>query len=60
MVLVGMSLSLLNCYDEHILKFKVQWKSTHLLSWTHSVLISLFHVLWLCHSFKGCVLPLGS
>ena len=56
MVPVDVSLSLL-CYSEHILKLKVWWKSTCPPSWTHLVLISLCHVLGLCHSFKGCALP---
>ena len=29
-------------------------------SWTHLVLISLYHFLWLCHSFKVCALTLPS
>ena len=41
-----------------ILRLKVQWKkSTCPPSWIHLVLISLCHVLGLCHSFKGCALP---
>ena len=55
---VGVSFSLLMCYSERILRLlKVYWKSTCPLSWTHLVLISLCHVLGLCHSFKGCALP---
>ena len=57
---VGVSFSLLMCYSEHILRLKVWQKSTSLPSWTHLVLISLCHVLGLCHSFKGCALPLPS
>ena len=52
---VGMSFSLLTCYNECILKFKV-W-STCPPSWTHLVLIRLCLVLGLCHFFKGCALP---
>ena len=44
------------CCDECILKFKVEWKSAHLTSWTHLVPISLCYVPALCHSFKGCAL----
>ena len=54
---VGVLFSLLMCYSEHILRLKVQWKSTCLPSWTHLVLISLCHVLGLCHCFEGCALP---
>ena len=28
-----------------------------LSSWTHLILIGLYHVLVLCHSFKSCALP---
>ena len=52
--------NMLMCYNEHILRLKVQWKSTCPPSWIHLVLINLCHVLGLCHSSKGCVLPLPS
>ena len=67
---MGVSLSLLMCYNEHILRLmcyskdimrlKVQWKSTCPPSWTTLVLISVCHVFGLCHSFNGCALPLAS
>ena len=47
---------MLKCYYKHIRKLKVYWKLTQWPPWTHSVLISLCHVLGLCHSFKGCAL----
>ena len=50
---VGVSFSLLMCYSEHILRLRVYWKLTcltYLPSWTHLVVISLCHVLRLCHS----------
>ena len=56
---VGVPFRLLICFNEHILRFKTQWKSTSLPSWTKSFLISLCHVLGLYHSFKGCALPLS-
>ena len=40
-----------------ILRIKVWLKLTCLLSWTHLILISLYCVLWLGHSFEGCALP---
>ena len=40
MVPVGVSLSLLMCYIEHILRLKGQWKSARLPSWTCLILIS--------------------
>ena len=43
-----MSLSLLVCVGECILRLKVQWKSTPPPPWTCLVLISLCHVLGLC------------
>ena len=52
MVLMDVSFSLLMYYDEHILRLKVYWKFTCQPSWTYLVLISLCHVLGLCHSFK--------
>ena len=39
-VAVGVSLSLLMRYSEHILRLKGQWKSTRLPSWTYLILIS--------------------
>ena len=39
-VAVGVSLSLLMHYSEHILRLKGQWKSTRLPSWTYLILIS--------------------
>ena len=45
MTLVSVSFSLLMCYTEHILRLKVEWKSTYLPSWTCLVLISLCRVL---------------
>ena len=57
---VGILLSLLMCYSESILRLKTQWKSTCAPSWAYLVLISLCCVFWLCHSFKGCALPLPS
>ena len=57
MVPVGVSFSLLMCFSECILRLTVYWKSTCPPSWTHLVLISLCHVLGLCHSFKCCALP---
>lgn len=33
MVPVGVSFSLLICYNQHIMRLKVQWKWTHLPSW---------------------------
>ena len=50
------SFCMLKCYYEHLLKLKVCWKLTQCPPWTHLVLISLCHVLRLCHSFKGCAL----
>ena len=41
----GVSFSLLMCYTEHVLRLKVEWKSTYLPSWTYLVLISLCPVL---------------
>ena len=60
MVLLGVSFSLLMCYNEGILKIKVYSKLTSLPSWTHLILISLCCALGLCYSFKGCALPLLS
>ena len=57
MVPVVVSFSLLTCHNECILRLKV--KSIHPQSWTYLVLISLRPVLWRCHSFKGCALPLS-
>ena len=37
---VSVSLSLLMCYSEHILRLKGQWKSARLPSWTCLILIS--------------------
>ena len=45
MVPVGVSFSLLTCYNEHILSLKVLWKATSLPSWTYLVLIGLRCVL---------------
>ena len=44
-------------YNEHIMKLKGYWKWTLPPSCTQLVLTSFPHVLWLCHSFKGCALP---
>ena len=44
-------------YNGHMIRLKVHWKSDILPSWTQSVLTSFCHVLWLCHSLKGCALP---
>lgn len=41
----GVSLSLLMCYSERIRRFKVQWRSPCLPSWTQFVLTSLCPVL---------------
>ena len=49
---VDVSFSLLICYNE----LKVYRKSTYLPSWSYLVLIYLWHVLWLCHSFKNFAL----
>ena len=59
--LADVSLSLLMCFSEHILRLKVQWKSTPPPSWTSLVLIGLCHVLGLClytfmSLFYACVL----
>ena len=53
----GCVIQMLTYYNEHIMSLKVYWKSTCLPSWTYLVLTSFCHVLWLCHSFKGCTLP---
>ena len=42
---VGVSFSILMCYTEHVLRLRVEWKSTYLPSWTYLVLISLCPVL---------------
>ena len=60
MALVCMSFSLLMCYNELILKFKVQQKLSCLPSWTYLVLISLHHIPGLCSSSKGCTHDLDS
>ena len=54
---LGMSFSLLMCYNECILKTRVQLNFTCLPSWIHLILISLCCVLVLCHSFKGYAVP---
>ena len=38
------------------MKLKVHWRLNLVSSWTWSVLTSFCHVIWLCHSFKGCFL----
>jgi len=60
MTLLGVSSSLLMCYNEHVPRLKVSWKLTHPQSWTYLVLISSCHILGLRHSFKGCALPFPS
>ena len=45
------------CYNEHIMKLKVHWKSNLLLSWIQLFLASLCHVFWLCYSFKDHAQP---
>ena len=52
---VGVSLSVLMCYSERILRLKVSWKSTRLPSWTYLVLISLCCVILL--KVVPCTLP---
>ena len=53
---VGVSFSLLMCYMR--LYTEAQGLvEVDLPSWIHLVLISLCHVLGLCHSFKSCALP---
>ena len=54
MELVDVSFSMLMYYNEHIMKSNLP------PSWTHLVLTSLCHVLWLYHSFNDCALPLPS
>ena len=54
---LGVSFSLLVCYNERILRIKIQSKLTCLPSWTHLIPISLCCVLGLCHPFKSCALP---
>ena len=44
-------------YNKCIMKLKVHWKSNTPPSWTQLVLTSFCHIICLCHSFKGCVLP---
>ena len=45
------------CHLTCRLRIKVQLKSACLQSWTHLILISLYYVLWLSHSFKSYALP---
>ncbi|CAM9282476.1 unnamed protein product [Rangifer tarandus platyrhynchus] len=56
MMPVNVSLSLLTCYNDCMLRLKVCWELTHPPSWTYLVLIGLCHVLKLCYSFN-CALP---
>ena len=58
--LVGMLLSLLICYNKHILRLKLWWKLTCLTSWTHLVLISLHQLLDLSFFWCLCSAPLLS
>ena len=51
---------MLICYNKHIMKLKVHWKSNLPPSWIWLVLTSFCHVLWLCHSFKVVPCPLTS
>ena len=55
MALMGVSLSLLMCYNEHTEAHGLV--EVDLSTWTYLVLIILCRVLGLCHSFKVCALP---